>query len=116
MPVAGSGEGRCEAVNQLSVRVQLKPPQRDLAWLWWIGGLPEEAKLSQGPRGVSVFTTKGGKSTSWGSEERELWRLVFMVAGCPSGPTYSTNRACPEPQVVGYGPRGSPGCPVQVPM
>lgn len=63
MPVAGFGEGKCEAVNQLRVRVQLKPPPRDLAWPWWIGGLPEEAKLSlsQCPKGTSVLTMKGGK-------------------------------------------------------
>lgn len=42
------GEGRCEAVNQPRVRVQLKPPPRDLAWSWWVGGLAQDAKLSQG--------------------------------------------------------------------
>lgn len=42
------GEGRCEAVNQLRVRVQLKPPPRDLVWPWWVEGLAEDEKLSQG--------------------------------------------------------------------
>lgn len=60
VPAAGSWGRQCEAVNQLRVGVQLKPPPGDLAWPWWVGGLPEEAKLSQGLGGVSVYY-EGGK-------------------------------------------------------
>lgn len=51
--------------------------------------------------GALVVPTKGGQRDQAGAEDSGQEGLLSVVSGSPSGPIYSVNRGCHEPQVTG---------------